>query len=114
MLLAQLFKKEHLFKAAMTMYVMAACFAALAAASGLWEADRLHVRHPVLYAHRNYALSTSIFSWVSVLAIWFFRHDPRVCRRVFIAACWLCAILVLTASYFGGAMVYDYGIGVKP
>jgi len=81
----------------------------LTVASGLWEADRLHLHHPILYAHRNYALSVLIVSWISLIAFWIQRT-----RLIFTCACWITAALVIAAGYFGGEMVYGYGIGVNP
>ena len=103
--LSQLLKKEPMYKAAMYVYVMAAFSSALAVLSGLWEANRLNLHHPVLYAHRNYAIILLIVSWIGVVAM---RRRP-----LFICFCWLTAVLVFVVGYFGGELVFHYGVGVS-
>ncbi len=113
--LSRVLKRESVYKAAMCIYVMAAFSSLLAVLSGLQEADHLHLKHPILYAHRNYALALLAVAWVGMVLLWAMRKkDPNVVRRVFTIACWMTSALVIAAAYFGGEMVYEYGIGVNP
>ncbi len=107
-------KIEALTQAAWIVYVLAAFSSLLTVASGLWEADRLNLHHPVVYAHRNFALASLGVSWLSLITVLVLRRRrPSVIPFVFASACWLSMGLVLTAGYFGGEMVYKYGIGIK-
>jgi|GEM_PF-5505291 len=105
-------KKEPVYKAAVYVYIMAAFSSAAAVASGLWEADRLNVHHPLMYTHRNFAFAVLGVSWTGLILIYILGKQPQAARLVFTCACWLAAALVLAASYFGGEMVFGYGVGV--
>lgn len=113
LVISQLFKKEQIFKAAIYAYYMAALFSLPSAVSGLLEAEELHLSHPILYAHRNYAIALIIVSFVGLLLMWIRRKDVQAQRITFILSCWVCVLLVAMAGYYGGEMVYEYGIGVS-
>ena len=111
-ILSLILKKDHLHRTALHMYVLATVITPLIFLTGWQEAEHLHLHHPILYAHRNYALATLVVSWAGLGLMWVRRNDVPAARVTFRCACWLCAGLVLAAAYFGGEMVYDYGIGV--
>ena len=115
MMVGSRIKNEGLKSAAMCMYVMAAFFSLLAVLSGLYEANRLHLKHPLLFAHRNYAIALCVTSWCGLWVMFCAQFKcPKRLEFIFKCVCWLSAALVILAGYYGGSMVYQYGIGVNP
>ena len=104
-------KKETLHLAARYVFYLAAFFSVLTVFSGLVEADKIHLNHPILSAHRSYAIalaaSTCIFCVI-------FPFLPlRFKRPAFTFVVLVCVILVIMTGNYGGQMVYEYGIGVE-
>jgi len=113
--LSFLFKKEGLHKAAVNMYVLAALITPMVVRTGMWEAERLNLHHPVLDKHRMFALWTMWVSLMSLPVLWLFKQQlPKYFRILFI----LCLIgivgIVSLAGHNGGRMVYEYGVGIEP
>lgn len=108
--LSRIVKKERLYQAARYVFNLAAFFSVFAVISGLIEADRVHLIHPVLTSHRLYALSFAILSCISCILLLFI--PARFKRPVFSLTVFVCVILVLLAGNYGGQMVYEYGVGV--
>ena len=52
------FKKESLHRTAVHIYILAALISPLVVLTGLQDAQHLHLNHPVLTIHRNFALLT--------------------------------------------------------
>ena len=101
-------------KSALTIYVFAAIVTPLAVLSGWLEADRLHLHHAILYAHRNFAFMTSGISLISLPALWFIQKKyPAYVQIVFLIFTFLAAGCVASAGSYGGMMVHEYGIGVE-
>ncbi len=113
-LLSWLLKKESMYKAAMNVYVIAAFFSVLALLTGLYEANRLHLGHPVLYAHRNYGIALTAAALVNLaIVVLFQKSNPKAARVIFTCGCLIVAVLVIAAGFLGGKLVYEYGIGVS-
>ena len=106
-------KRESFYKVAMIVYIMAAFSAPAAALSGWCEASRLHLKHPVLWAHRNFAFALTAFVLLSLPLLWMLRGNPQRQKMIFLWICCIAVVLVTAAAYFGGAMVFEYGIGVS-
>lgn len=112
-LISLVFKKESVHKAAVYVYATAALVSVLSVISGLWEANRLHLHHPIVTAHRNFGLLLFIQSWVGfILYLCLRRSYPAAAKIVFSLMSAMSVILVLMVGFYGGKMVYEYGIGV--
>ena len=104
-------KKEQFAHAARMMFFLAACSLPFAIASGLWEAQRLHLNHPVLTTHRNAGFALAVVSWVYLfLRRWVSIQQNRF---LFTSMVCLCALLAVIAGHWGGILVYNYSVGIK-
>ena len=109
-----LLKKEFLHTAALGMYFFAALSTPLTAYTGLWEAERLNLHHPVLDIHRTFALITMYVSFLSLFLIGSARSLPvKVYRTIFFICSLLMVVTVAITAYNGGRMVYEYGAGIN-
>ena len=108
------FKKETWRSAAWTMFVMAVIALPIVALSGLWEADRLHLHHPVLEEHKQWAFAALWSSLAGLPVLWFFRSkNNKVFQVLFLVAAAGISFLLFSAAHEGGEMVYEYGVGVS-
>ena len=113
-LLSLLFKKEAFHKIAVSIYVFAALVTPLVVYTGLWEADRLRLHHPVLTQHKTFALWTMWTALASLPLLWFLRKKSVRSSGVFFLFLLIgLAVFVTITSYYGGEMVYEYGVGVN-
>lgn len=103
-------KKDALYHAARYVFSLAAFFSILSLFTGLAEADRLHLNHPVLFAHRSYAFVLTVFSVIFSVALFFIPE--RYKRPIFTIMLLICTVLVVATGHYGGQMVYGYGIGI--
>ena len=112
--LGLVFKKEAWRAAAWIMFVMAAIAMPIVALSGLWEADRLHLHHPVLEEHKRYAFTALWSSLAALPVLWFLRsRNNKVFQLLFLAVALGISFLLFSAAREGGEMVYEYGVGVS-
>ena len=112
--LGLVFRKETWRAAAWTMSAMAAVAMPIVALSGLWEADRLHLHHPVLEEHKQWAFAALWSSLASAAVLWFLRsRNNKVFQLLFLAAALGISFLLFSAAREGGEMVYEYGVGVS-
>ena len=82
--------------------------------TGLQDADHLHLHHPVLTIHKNFALLTMWGSLVSLPILWLAKKKgENVLRIVFIVFLLMLAVSVSVTGYNGGRMVYEYGVGME-
>lgn len=111
----QLTKKEIFWQAALLMFLFAAFFLPCVVFSGLMEEDRLHLHHPVLTAHKNFAFLTTGVALISIPILWFLRKgSQKVFNCFFLALLLFLTITVTITAHYGGKMVYGYGVGVNP
>ncbi len=96
-----LFNKESLKVSAWFMYVFSAIVAPVVVLSGLWEANRLHLHHPIVDSHKFWALSTMITAIILSVIIGRLRKNH--------ANGWIIVVLMLVVvigvtltGYFGG------------
>ena len=107
-------RKKFLHQCAVCLYVLAAIVAPLVVRTGLWEAERLHLGHPLLIQHQTFALWTMWTALMSLPILWFFYHKfPPIFRVLFVLCLINSAILVSLTGDRGGRMVYEYDIGVE-
>ena len=64
--LSLILKKDNLHRTALHMYILATVITPFAVLTGLQEAEHLHLSHPILTIHRNFALLTMWGSLVSL------------------------------------------------
>ena len=104
--------KDSLHRTAFYLYMVAALLSPVVVQTGLWEEDWHHLHHPVVEAHERFALITMWTALASLPIFWLIqKKNSKIFRKVFIIFALLVAVTVSTAAYYGGHMVYDYGIG---
>ena len=112
--LSLIFQKDNLHRTAFHMYILATVLTPLVVLTGLQEAEHLHLNHPVLTIHRNFALLTMGGSLGSLPIFWLAKKKgEKEIRTVFIFFLLMLAALVSVTGYNGGRMVYEYDIGVE-
>lgn len=107
-------RKSQLYQTAIHLYVLAALTTLLVVQTGLWEAERLHLKHPIFNLHKTFGLLLMFSSLLSLVILWLSR---RLSERHFKIAFFILAVLmtgfVSIAAFYGGKMVFEYGVGVE-
>ena len=112
--LSLIFKKDNLHRTAFHMYIFATVITPFVVITGLQEAEHIHLGHPILTIHRNFALLTMWVSLVSLPILWLAKREgEKVLRIIFIIFLLMLATFVSIAGHNGGRMVYEYGVGVE-
>ena len=105
---------QNLHKAAIYMYVTAALVTPLIVRTGMEEAAKIGLNHPILTQHRQYALWLMWTSLMSLPVLWFTdQWLKKYFKVLFIAFLIASAIFVSFTGDKGGRMVFEYGIGVE-
>ena len=111
--LSLIFKKDNLHRTAFHMYILATVITPFVVLTGLQEAEHLHLGHPILTIHRNFALLTMWGSLASLPILWLAKKkSEKVLRIVFIVFLLMLVGFVSITGHNGGRMVYEYGVGV--
>ena len=111
--LSRCFKKNLLSEAALLIYCFSAIFTPAVVYSGLVEQGRLHLNHPILIQHKNFAFLTMWISLASLPILWFLRKtSEKIFRNFFFILLLALSITVTLAGFYGGKMVYEYSVGV--
>ncbi len=105
-------KKESFHQTALHLYVVATLATSLTVMTGWLEAERHHLHHPLLEWHENLGFVTLGVSWAGWILLWFLKRDERMFRRFFIILVVVIALTVTAGAYFGGRLVYEYGVGI--
>ena len=106
-------KKDSFHRTAVHLYIAAAVFSPLVVQAGLWEEDFLHLHHPLLETHETFGLVTMWTALASLPILWLVqKKKPRIFGKVFLVFTLIITVTVSTAAYFGGKMVYEYGVGI--
>jgi uncharacterized membrane protein/ketosteroid isomerase-like protein len=66
--------------------------------------------HEAMRTHRNWAVPTALF--VLVLAAWRWRERAKPASALFSALVTVAAVLMTTTAWWGGRLVFGYGLGV--
>ena len=112
--LGLVFKKDAWRAVAWALFVLAAAALPIAALTGLWEADRLRLHHPVLEEHKQWAFAALWSSLAALPALWFLKSkNNKAFQVLFLAAALAVCVLLFLAGREGGEMVYEYGVGVS-
>ena len=107
-------KKDFLCKGAWLMFVLAVIAIPVIIFSGLLEADRLHLHHPVLTVHKNFAFAAMWLSLIFLPVLWCMRaKNNNFFQIIFLIVLFAVSILVGLTAHQGGRMVYEYGVGVS-
>ncbi|MCQ9208487.1 MAG: hypothetical protein NG712_03825 [Omnitrophica bacterium] len=111
-ILSLIFKKENLHQAAWCNYILGALAAALAVLTALIEDETL--KHTVFYIHRSLGYWTAAGSLSLLVGLWLVKRKTQaVFRRAFLIVLVIVSCLTLATGYYGGRLVYEYGIGVE-
>ena len=95
---------------AVVLFAAAAFITPWVVRSGMSEAHRLGMKHPVLESHQFWAVALMWVLLAGVGILWLLRRSRlwRWVFRMFVAA----AVMVVTiAAHYGGVMVYEYCAG---
>ena len=112
--LGLLLKNDFLCKGARLMFVLAVIAIPVVIFSGLFEADRLHLHHPVLTAHKNFAFAAMWLTLISVPILWLISaKNNKFFQIIFFIVLFVASTLLGLAAHQGGRMVYEYGVGVN-
>lgn len=107
-------KCESVKRTAWHLYSMAVFFTVFAVSSGLWEENRLHLRHPVASLHKNFALATLGVSLVMFAVLYFMRKKAsRKFQPIFLITLTIITALIIATAYNGGRLVYEYSVGIS-
>ncbi len=113
-MLSLVFKNEKFHQTAMSIYIFATLLTPFVVKTGLWEEERQHIKHPILELHEHYALITMWGSLASlVLLVFINKFFKKFLRVFFVCLTILGAGFVSVTGYYGGTMVYEYGVGVE-
>ena len=107
-------KKDNLHRTAFHMYIFATVITPFVVLTGLQEAEHLHLSHPILTIHKNFALLTMWGSLVSLPILWLIKKKwEKALRVIFIIFLLMLSAFVSIAGHNGGRMVYEYGVGME-
>ena len=107
-------KKDNLHRTAFHMYILATVMTPFVVLTGLQEAEHLHLSHPILTIHRNFALLTMWGSLVSLPILWLAKKKgEKLLRIVFIIFLLMLTGFLSITGHNGGRMVYEYGVGME-
>lgn len=111
---AVLFKKEKLEEVAWINFILAVLITPLVILTGLLEARHLHLAHRVADIHKIFAFWTFGISFVSALVLRALKKKcpKKLFRIIFFILLVIVAVLISICGYFGGRLVYEYGIGM--
>ena len=111
---AVLFRKENLHKSALTIFTIGTLMTPLVVQSGLWQAEDLHLDHPLLDQHRQFAYLTMWGSLIALTGVIVLKNTFAKYARIFFLASLLVIVgLVAMTADRGGDMVFEYGVGVE-
>ncbi len=109
-----LLRKDFLRNGAWLMFILGALSMAIVVWSGLFEADRLHLHHPVLTVHKQFAFAAMWISLGVLPILWVMRFkNTRIFQATFLIVLIIVSSLLGLAAHQGGRMVYEYGVGVS-
>ncbi|MBF0489042.1 MAG: hypothetical protein HQL15_00305 [Candidatus Omnitrophica bacterium] len=112
-ILGRVFKKNLLSEASFLIYCFAAVLTPVIVYSGLLEQTRIHLNHPILTQHKNFAFLTMWIALISLPILWGLRKiSDKTFRNFYFLLVSVLTLTVTMAGYYGGKMVYEYSVGV--
>lgn len=111
--LSWILKKEALHQAAYYNYLLGIA-GGVAAVLAAWF-DGQVLKHPVFYTHKTLAYWTVGFALACAVILFLVkrRKSKKVFRIIFFIFLFLTAVFVSLTGYYGGRLVYEYGVGVQ-
>ena len=107
-------KKKTFHHSALTLFIISALITPMVVRTGIWEAEKIGLSHPLLDEHRKFALWTMWTSLMSLPLLWLIKKEAtKYFRIIFLVFLIATAILVSIGADKGGRMVYEYGVGVE-
>ncbi len=111
-ILSLIFKKDGLHQAAWYNYLLGVLAAFAAILSAFIDGESL--KHTVFYAHRALGWWTLGVAFLSSVVFFFIkRRSLKLFRILFFIFLIVMASLVSLTGYYGGRLVYEYGVGVE-
>lgn len=96
------FKKISLRTSAWFMYVFSVVFTPIVVVSGLWQAKRANLHHPIVESHEFWGLTSMITAIILIALIVYLRKDEEK-NKYFIAAVMFIIVMTVTITgHFGG------------
>ena len=112
--LGLILRKDFLRNGAWLMFILGVLSLSVVIWSGLVEADRLHLNHPVLTAHKQFAFAAMWLSLGFLPVLWIMRSkNNKIFQISFLISLVIISSLLGLAAHQGGRMVYEYGVGVS-
>jgi len=109
-----LFRNPNWHRTAVSIYIVAALLTPLVLRTGIEEAERVRLHHPILDQHRRYALWTMWTALMSLPVLYVFKKRfAKLYRIGFLVICIAVVSLVSLTADKGGKMVYQYGVGIE-
>lgn len=110
--LSLILKKETFHQAAWYNYILAVLSVFCAVFSALIEGESL--MHPVFYTHRALGWWTLVVGTLSLIILILIKKKAlKSFRILFFIFLIIMASLVSITGYYGGRLVYEYGVGVE-
>ena len=111
---SRIFRKDFLYQTAVHIYILAALVTPFVVLTGLWEAEELRLKHPILNLHKTFALLLMFSSLLSLWILWLsHKVSPKCFKTAFFILAVLMAVFVSVTAFYGGKMVFEYGVGVE-
>lgn len=113
--LAIIFKKDSLQQASWTNFILAVLITPLTILTGWLEARHLHLSHKVADIHKIFAYWTFGTSLILAIGLWMIkkRLPRKLFGHLFFISLILVVVLISISGYYGGRLVYEYGVGVE-
>ena len=112
--LSLLVRRPQWHEMARSIFMLAVLGSAITVTTGFWEQWRLHLSHSVLTRHRSFGLMTLALGVITLfVAHKLEKTNSTQKQKIFFVLLSMIVFSVLTTSYFGGEMVYEYGVGVS-
>ena len=109
----RLFSHQGLKQSAVYLYIAAVLLTPVVVQTGLWEAQRLDVHHPVLSSHQTFAFISMYSSVASLIFLWFIKMKyPKLFSSIFLLIILGIVSLIGITAYHGGRLVFEYGVGI--
>ncbi|MDZ4242976.1 MAG: DUF2231 domain-containing protein [Candidatus Omnitrophota bacterium] len=110
---SRIFKSDAWHRTAVHLFILGALTAPAAVFTGLGEEERLHLKHPLLEKHERLGFLTTGIGIGGLAVLWWLNRNRRpIFRVVFVFLVLAAAAAAVATGYFGGRMVYEYGVGV--
>lgn len=113
-MVSRILRKDSLYQTAVHIYILAALTTPVVVLTGLWELDHVRIQHPILNLHKTFGLLLMFSSLLSLLILWLSKKvSEKHFKTAFFVLAILMTIIVSVTTFYGGTMVFEYGVGVE-